>query len=248
MCTIILAHGVVDGMPLLFGANRDERYSRPSAPPELVNDRDLNVVAPRDLEAGGTWLGVNEAGVLAAITNRFGAHLGADRRSRGELVFQALEHPTVEEAGRAIASLDARDFNGFHLVLASVDDARVVWGDGRTMTDSALPRGGVTVLTERSLGAARNQRKRRVKRRVDELSDAQKLGPDVLERLLSECDDGSMDATCVKMDEINYGTRSSSIIALGSSPLFRYADGPPCNLAYDDRSELLANFFRTEST
>ena len=243
MCTIVLAHDVVEGVPLLLGANRDERFDRPAAPPERIDNGSIQLVAPRDLEAGGTWLGINEAGVLAAITNRFGANFGGDRRSRGELVFRALEHDTASEAAEDLARLDPTDYNGFHLVIASADDTRLVWGDGQRMVSSRLPRGAITVLTERSLGAARNERKRRVKRQVSQLALREELGVQTLEQLLAERDDGSMDATCVVMNGINYGTRSSTIVGLGEAPLMHFADGPPCETPYDDRSDLLVDLF-----
>jgi uncharacterized protein with NRDE domain len=243
MCTIILAHDVVDGAPVFLGANRDEQLGRPAAPPKQFNDRALRVVAPQDLKAGGTWLGVNEAGLLVAITNRFGAFFGGDRRSRGDLVFQALEHDTPRAAAEAIAALDATDYNGFHLILASQDQAQLVWGDGELMSRSELPRGGVSVLTERSLGAARNQRKRRVKREVEALASRGELEVATLEQLLAKRDDGNMDATCVVMDGIDYGTRSSTIVGLGEHPLLRFADGRPCDTPFEDRSELLAELF-----
>jgi uncharacterized protein with NRDE domain len=243
MCTIILAHDVVDGVPVMFGANRDEHFERPAEAPRLHNDRPLRVVAPRDLKAGGTWLGVNEAGVLAAITNRFGAVFADERRSRGELVFEALAHDTAVAAADAIAALDATDYNGFHLAVATPDEMRLVWGDGERMSQSVLPKGAVSVLTERSLGASRNERKRRVKRKVEELVAHGELSSDALEELLSECDDGSIDATCVSMRDIKYGTRSSTIMGLGGEPFLRFTDGPPCETGYSDHSGLLTELF-----
>ncbi|MGM0556881.1 MAG: NRDE family protein [Myxococcota bacterium] len=243
MCTIILAHNVVDGAPVFLGSNRDEQLGRPAAPPKEFNDRALRVVAPQDLEAGGTWLGINEAGVLVAITNRFGAFFGSDRRSRGELVFKALEYDTPHAAAEAIGALDATDYNGFHLVIASPEQARLVWGDGELMCRSELPSGGISVVTERSLGAARNDRKRRVKREVEELARHHELDGPALEQLLSKRDDGSMDATCVVMDGLDYGTRSSTIVGLGGRPLLRYADGRPCDTPFEDRSDLLVELF-----
>ncbi|MGH7927508.1 MAG: NRDE family protein, partial [Candidatus Binatia bacterium] len=69
MCTLALFFDVFDGYPLLVAANRDERYDRPAMPPGLIaaNPR---IMAGKDLRAGGTWLGVNEHGLLVGILNR----------------------------------------------------------------------------------------------------------------------------------------------------------------------------------
>lgn len=245
MCTIILAHNVNDDAPLLLGANRDERYGRPAAPPKVFNDRALRVLAPQDLEAGGTWLGINEAGVLAAITNRFGAQFPDERRSRGELVFRALEQDSVDAATDVIAELDPTDYNGFHLVVASSDAARIVWGDGERMCASSLPTTGVTVVTERSFGAARNRRKRRVSREVDELIREGRLDVHALADVLSSRPEGGMDDTCVVMDEIEYGTRCATILSCGTNSSMFFADGPPCSTEFKDESELLRSLFMT---
>ena len=73
MCTLILLDRVVPGVPVVVAANRDEFYARPAAPPALFRSDEAgraSFVAPQDLEAGGTWMGVNEHGLFAGLTNR----------------------------------------------------------------------------------------------------------------------------------------------------------------------------------
>ena len=67
MCLIAVAYRVLPDWPLLVLANRDEFYARPAAP--LAPWPDSGLVAGRDLEAGGTWLGVHPRGRFAAVTN-----------------------------------------------------------------------------------------------------------------------------------------------------------------------------------
>jgi uncharacterized protein with NRDE domain len=69
MCTLAIFYNVFDGYPLLVAANRDERYDRPAMPPALIA-ADPKILAGKDLSAGGTWLGVNEYGLLVGILNR----------------------------------------------------------------------------------------------------------------------------------------------------------------------------------
>lgn len=238
MCTLILANQVIDDAPLLFGANRDERFGRPSEGPRLHESGDLRVLAPRDLKAGGTWLGLNEAEVLVAITNRFGKPPEESRRSRGELVDRALEEASAAEAAEVIAALSASDYNGFHLLCADRDAAYIVWSDGESMHRETLEP-GLLVLTERSFGAAENARKERVLAQCQQLLADGKLNEKSLKTLLSRCEVGSIDSTCVNLPEMNYGTRSSTILRLGKRRCFLHARGAPCSARYRDMSVLL---------
>jgi uncharacterized protein with NRDE domain len=85
MCLIVFAWRPDHAQPLIVAANRDEFYARPSLPlaqwPEAPN-----VYAGRDLEAGGTWLGIGANGRFAALTNIRDPHQPPSRKSRGELV------------------------------------------------------------------------------------------------------------------------------------------------------------------
>src|SRR5579862_3413527 len=99
MCTIVMLRQPEHDWPLILGANRDEMANRPSRSPGRHWPDRPEVVAGLDELAGGSWLGVNDHGVLAAILNRAGA-LGpqAGKRSRGELVLEALDHADAIEA------------------------------------------------------------------------------------------------------------------------------------------------------
>jgi len=79
VCTVILATRVWPELPLLVATNRDEHLDRPSQPPSRWL---AGSVAPRDERAGGTWIGCSDAGVIAAVTNRFGSERDPERRSR----------------------------------------------------------------------------------------------------------------------------------------------------------------------
>ncbi|MGH0029521.1 MAG: NRDE family protein, partial [Myxococcota bacterium] len=92
MCTLIVLHRCFEAAPLVVAANRDEYLDRPTEGPALRETArgDGRVVAPRDARAGGTWLGLNENGLFAAITNRRCESPDPDRRSRGLIVMDAL--------------------------------------------------------------------------------------------------------------------------------------------------------------
>ncbi len=69
MCTLIVLHRCVAGRPLVVAANRDEFFDRPAEEMALRTSRTGPILSPLDLEAGGTWLGLNQRGVFAGLTN-----------------------------------------------------------------------------------------------------------------------------------------------------------------------------------
>ncbi|MFO1152517.1 MAG: NRDE family protein [Rhodospirillales bacterium] len=124
MCTLVLLRRPGHRWPLLLAANRDEMNNRPwQAPGRHWPDRG-NVVAGRDSLGGGTWLGLNDEGVIAAVLNRINT-LGPapGLRSRGELPLEALDHADATDAADALAHIDPRAYRPFNLVIADHADA-----------------------------------------------------------------------------------------------------------------------------
>ena len=124
MCTLVMLRRPNHAWPLVIGANRDEMIDRPAQPPGRHWPDRPEIVAGRDLLAGGSWLGLNDWGVAAAVLNRHGS-LGpaAGRRSRGELVLEALDHADAVEAANALRHLDPASYRSFNLIVADNRDA-----------------------------------------------------------------------------------------------------------------------------
>ena len=124
MCTVVLLRRLQASWPLLLAANRDELRSRPWRPPARHWPDRPDVVAGLDVQAGGSWLGVNDDGVVAAVLNRVGS-LGpaAGKRSRGELVLEALDHADAAAAAKALVDLDPDAYRPFNLLVADARDA-----------------------------------------------------------------------------------------------------------------------------
>ncbi|MGH1478141.1 MAG: NRDE family protein [Geminicoccales bacterium] len=124
MCTLVILRRPEATWPLILGANRDELEHRPwRAPARHWPDRP-EVVAGMDVSAGGSWFGVNDDGLMAAVLNRPGT-LGpkAGKRSRGELVLEALDHAEAKMAAEALVDLDPESYQPFNLVIADRFDA-----------------------------------------------------------------------------------------------------------------------------
>ncbi len=124
MCTIVILRRPDHDWPLILGGNRDEMISRPwRAPARHWPDRS-HVIAGIDELAGGTWLALNDDGVVASILNRQHS-LGPaeDKRSRGELPLEAVDHAEAREAAKALASLNPGSYRSFNLIIADAKDA-----------------------------------------------------------------------------------------------------------------------------
>lgn len=124
MCTLVVLRRPGHDWPLVLGANRDEMIARPWRPPGRHWPDRPEVVAGLDELAGGSWLGLNEHGVAAAILNRFGT-LGPapGQRSRGELVLEALDHADTRDAVEALVEIDPRAYRPFNMIIADNRDA-----------------------------------------------------------------------------------------------------------------------------
>ena len=116
MCLIVFAWRPEHSQPLILAANRDEFYARPTV--SLAQwEHSPEVYAGRDLEAGGTWLGINASGRFAALTNIRDPHQSSGRRSRGELVADFLTSALPIESYLVEVAEHSRAYGGFNLLL-----------------------------------------------------------------------------------------------------------------------------------
>ena len=131
MCTLVLLRRPAHDWPLIIAANRDEMVDRPALPPARHWPDRSEIVAGLDRLAGGSWLGLNDWGVAAAVLNRQGS-LGpaAGRRSRGELVLEALDHADAVAAATASARQTARQ------ILRTPPPRRAVCRHSRKLTNN----------------------------------------------------------------------------------------------------------------
>ncbi|MES3517085.1 MAG: NRDE family protein [Natronomonas sp.] len=240
MCTLIVAWQVFEDAPVCVAANRDEQFGRPASPP-MRWDTDPVVVAPRDEEAGGTWIGYNESGLLVAVTNRW--QRGDSGRSRGRLVTDALSKRSVDAALECVEStLETETYAPFHLLLVDETRCVVVVHDGETTEIRRLAPGVHTVVnvgidgdvfvppTRPEAGRTQAKNARTIRRRLQ--PTAAESASAWLNRAASALGDHDI-GLCVHGD--SFGTRSSSLLCLPRSgpPVYDYADGPPCTTPYE---------------
>jgi uncharacterized protein with NRDE domain len=233
MCWIAVIFRVNEHYPLIVAANREESRTRPSqAPFRWTSSATPTVWAGRDELAGGTWLGVNSTGLLAAVTNRPGGSRDATRRSRGLLCLDTLRCESPKSArSNFVDELSVRRFNPFNLLCASHVEGWVgTWqGDIRDLAP------GVHIIS--NYGDVDDDTLPIVREARDKIESLNLASP-VIDELF-----GSLARVCAHTDQPfplchvggDYGTVSSSLVAVkadGTIAAYWHAPGPPSECAY----------------
>lgn len=156
MCLILLAWRAHPTYPLLVAANRDEFHARPAAAAAFWGDQP-SILAGRDLEAGGTWMGVARNGRFAAVTNYRGAHEPRAAESRGALVSRFLLNGQTAEDYVVGVRERAERYSGFNLLVS--DRGSLWWLSNRDGRPRSLGPGiyglGNTLLDAPEVDAAK---------------------------------------------------------------------------------------------
>ena len=243
MCTVIILRRPGHEWPLLVASNRDEMSDRPwRAPGRHWPDRP-EVVGGLDVAAGGSWLGLNDSGVLAAVLNRAGT-LGpaAGRRSRGELVLEALDHADSAGAADALGHLNPRAYRPFNMVVADDRDAFCLYHRDESGVAAVVVEpipSGLSMITAYDRNDPADPRVRAgLPRFARAPSPDPKTGTwtdwqALLGSRETASEGGPQSALCFSTPE-GFATSSSALIALPTrsrfheeSPVWLFAAGPP---------------------
>jgi len=241
VCTLAIYFRAFADYPIIIAANRDEHFDRPSSAP-AVSEGTPAILAGKDLRAGGTWLGVNERGVIAGVLNRRfnGAPLApAEVRSRGLLCMDLLRQKSARSA-KAFIDGHSQGYHPFTLVFGDSSELYVSHNRNKEMMTVRLDPGlhvfssaaefdlhSPKAARAHSLFAALGER---VLPRPDDASAAVAA----LRSVLADHSPGANaaepgDAICVHREAS--GTVSSSVIFLsqaGSRFETYYCSGAPC--------------------
>ncbi|HWD56979.1 MAG TPA: NRDE family protein [Stellaceae bacterium] len=246
MCTLVILRRPEHVWPVIIGANRDEMIGRAALPPARHWPDRPEVIAGLDQLAGGSWLGINDWGVAAAVLNRHGS-LGPapGQRSRGELVLEALDHPDAVSAAEALSHLDPAAYRTFNLIVADNRDAFWLRHAAGKDIDAWPIEEGVSLIDSGELNRPNN---RRVTLATPRFRAALPPDPDRddwadWQHLLSstESPPGEPAESALRFTMPHgYGTVSSALIALPRAgagerkPRFRYAQWQPEATAWAD--------------
>jgi uncharacterized protein with NRDE domain len=254
VCLLIALFQDVPDTPLIIAANRDELYARPTVVMTVLRESGPRILGGRDELAGGTWLAVNEHGVVAGLTNQPAA-TGPDpaKRTRGELPLAFAAHKTAAEAVAAMqARLDPARYNPCWLLVGDRHSLfSVAVADGSAKLETEQLGSGLHVLENAPL-RARSAKADLVRRLVGQERSAQseRDAPATiaaLEAVLRSHQpavpeprtDASgrtwppeLSAPCVHTP--TFGTRSAMTVSVPAVgwPAIRVADGPPCTAPF----------------
>jgi uncharacterized protein with NRDE domain len=225
MCLILLALDTHPDYALVLAANRDEFYDRPTARAAFWDEAPW-VLAGRDLRAGGTWLGIDRRGRLAAVTNyRQGQRETAAPRSRGYLVSEYLIGQSDGRTHVEQVEREAPLYNGFNLIAGDLGalfyfsnrEGRVralepgVYGLSNHLLDSPWPK---VTAGKSGLSALLSGGEQLLPSLFALLSDRGQAADDLLPRTgVSPEWERLLSAAFIATPE--YGTRSSTVVLVG---------------------------------
>lgn len=206
MCLILVAYRVNPGFPLIVAANRDEFHTRPTARAAFWQDRP-GILAGRDLEASGTWMGVSRSGKFAAVTNYRGGRDANALESRGCLVSRFLENGDTSEAYVTDVARRGANYSGFNLL--AEDGAELWWCSNRGGEPHRLDAGIYGLANDLLDTPEVGESKARLARSIESAA--------CLESLFDVLDAARIVAP-------QYGTRCSTALLRGSDRRIQFAE------------------------
>jgi uncharacterized protein with NRDE domain len=246
MCTLAIYYQSFPDYPVVIAANRDEYLARPALPPTML-DVDPLIVGGKDLQASGTWLGLNQYGMVAGLLNRRNGDAANDPtlRSRGLLCLDALHYSDAASAAAFVGRQRGDSYNPFNLLIASRAAAFVTYNRfGKIEVVELEP--GFHLLTNVDVDDFECPRISRSYSRFAELGRDPDFVRDpvgrraALSKLLADHStqldprSGRPNSLCLHLGD--YGTRSSSLIFMGREPAqveHYFVAGPPCTASYE---------------
>lgn len=207
MCVVALALNAHPHWRIVLAANRDEFHARPSTPLARWDGDESHIIAGRDLQSGGAWLGVSEQGRLAVVTNiRTGRLPDPDKLSRGALISNFLRGDSD------FADLDA--YNPFSLF--AVDRQQGWFAANRPQPEVTTLPAGIHSLSN-GLPADPWPRRELLHRSLASWLAADRPDPLALFNLLADetplCPENSQAPIFIRDEQ--YGTRCSTVVAIG---------------------------------
>lgn len=224
MCLIVFAYKSHPEYPFILAGNRDESHDRPSIHLHKW-DTSPPIIAGKDKEAGGTWLGVSETGKIAAITNyRDIDKIRDNTPSRGEIITNFLL--SDEQPEHTLKSIENRAhlYNGFNLIAGDIEQLYYLSNHGHSV--EPIPP-GVHVISNASLNTPWPKAAWALNR-LNTILKSDKLDKEQIFEILLNSDRYSQDilpntglskemevaVSSVFILTDHYGTRSSSIISI----------------------------------
>ncbi|PJZ86512.1 NRDE family protein [Leptospira harrisiae] len=263
MCLVVIAYKVHPDYPLVVVSNRDEFFERPTETLHLW-DSSPNIIAGKDLKAGGTWLGANSSGKVSFLTNvrnlRKSPH--PHPKSRGKLVLDFLQSnkELTSRSYREEVFSNASEYEGFNLFVYDGKDANYIGGDPLHVLELEPGFHSVSNASWNTVWPKTAKLKANVEQVFDSIPmDGNWLSRVTLEffRLLSDADLVKEDSllpdtgiglererylSSIRIRVPGYGTRASTILFYGKNEveILERTFPDPLSNEYSERREVLS--------
>jgi uncharacterized protein with NRDE domain len=227
MCLVLIAYRKHPRYPLVLAANRDEFHERPAQALHWWNDS-VRMLAGRDLQAGGSWMGLDASGRLALVTNYRDPSLPRPAgTSRGALIGEFLGGAMSASAFACATALRAGQFSGFNLL--AMDHEGLAYVTSHPQPEARVLPPGVYGLSNHQLDTPWPKLLRTRERFEQELASDHPQ-PAALMRILSDrtaAADAELPDTGIGLEwerllssafivSDDYGTRCSTVVLIGS--------------------------------
>lgn len=240
MCLLAIQYKLVAESPILVAANREERYDRVSIAPAIQSGKP-RVLCATDQQAGGTWLGVNQQGMLVAVCNRLKPMVPLAPRSRGLLCRDLLRAGSARRAvDLAMEELSTGKYEGANYVIADGETGWVVHGTDDV--EAVELEEGLSIVSNGDVNDPRDERVKMAQRLLTlQTLDSPVKFLAVASKVFARAPSQPGRPTMVIRGK-ERGTVSSTLISLGKKPrdaIYQYAAGPPDTTKFEDYSPLL---------
>ena len=233
--------------PLLIALNREENPARESLPPKIQSGRPRSVCGV-DLQAGGTWAGVNQHGLFVAVVNSPKKNVPAEPRSRGLLCRELLGCANAEEAlDMAQRELQTGVYAGANYVCVDRSSGGIVHGGNDVDVEFLKP--GLHILTENRVNDISDYRQEFVRRLLTlQRIDSAISFFAVASRVFSSVPDasGKMGILVRKTDKRTVSSMLVSLTEKTPRSVMQFATGSPDMCPYEDVSALLRQVLSTD--
>jgi len=245
MCTSVILFRKDHPWPLIIGSNRDESFSRESKFPGRHWEKNYpEIIGGLDVKKNGTWIAINTHGLIAVIHNRkLEKNNSLNKNSRGQIILNLLKFDNLELAISSIEHVNQSIYNGFNIILG--DKSNCYWAK-HTSVDKKIKfnkvNEGLSVLTDNDLNDLSDKKTSFYLNKFSQSPIPEPNNNDWLswELLLAtdkiDNQKKPQEAICFSDMDNNFGTRSSSLIAVSNSfsikqiknpIIFRSTENPP---------------------
>ncbi|PPR45975.1 MAG: hypothetical protein CFH16_00692 [Alphaproteobacteria bacterium MarineAlpha5_Bin6] len=222
MCTSIILFRKAATWPIIIGSNRDENLNRKSSFPGKHWKKNYpNVIGGKDLKKKGSWIGINNNGLVALIHNRISNKKKSNFRfSRGKIVLEVLNSLNINKALKFISTINPKDYDYFNLFIANHKNCYFIKHNiiTRNLQIHKIKE-GLTIMTDKDINDKRDKKIIYYHKLFSSLKipNPSKNNWDSWKKNLSYNNEEKLpnnQRICSINKKLNYGTRSSCLIAL----------------------------------